>query len=192
MLFKITSLRQEEESRIANVQREFALENVGEVQERLVKAAVLRDLDNGIVKSRLAVQGVLPVALTRGEQLLWLFKGVTFFQLRTKTHYVGRSHGVSLRVMRGVYYRIGSSRGKPVTTEQLTEVDTGLLLVTQKKVSFKGTARSTSIPTAKILSVDASSDGIAVMQDAANAKPKVFKLDDPWFATNLILKTAAL
>jgi hypothetical protein len=71
-------------------------------------------------------------------------------------------------------------------------VDTGLLLVTQKKVYFKGPARNTSIPTDKILSVDAYSDGIAIMQDAANAKPKVFKLDDPWFATNLILKTAAL
>jgi hypothetical protein len=99
-------LTEEEESRIEDVRREFDFtpEESRTARHRLVKAKVLRDLDNGIVRNRLGGAGIpLPVILKRGEELLWVFNDVTFFQHRKKTHYIGRSHGVSLRVMRGVY-----------------------------------------------------------------------------------------
>jgi hypothetical protein len=195
-------LTHEEEQRIRGLATELAItqEVAPKLDDKIFKAALLRDLvalhGTGTLSS--VAQGVteqvrhLGLNLKRGEYVVWFFGGVTFLQFRTKTHYVGRSHGVSLRVMKGVYYRVGASRGEPVTSENLTQVDIGMLVVTQRTAYFKGPMRTVSIPTAKILSVDAYSDGISITRDAVNAKPQFFKLDDPWFAANLILKVAAL
>jgi hypothetical protein len=42
------------------------------------------------------------------------------------------------------------------------------------------------------VSVQGYEDGIALTREAANPKPLIFELDDPWFASNLILELGAL
>jgi hypothetical protein len=54
---------------------------------------------------------------------------------RTSTHYEGRSSGVSFRIIRGVYYRIGQSRGTPVKTKT-QEYENGVLYITDRRVIF--------------------------------------------------------
>ncbi len=157
---------------------------------KLVKAAVIRDLCEGKVPSRLQIDGQLPLVLQKGEQVIWVFKDAKYYESRTRTHYVGGSHGVSLRVMKGVYYRVGAFRGDPVQTTALVHVDTGLLVVTNKHLTFIGPQKSVRLKHEKIISCIPYSDGIGICRDAATAKPQIFVTDDGWFTYNVIVNAA--
>ena len=52
---------------------------------------------------RVNVTGDLPLNLGRDEKIIYVFADTTYFTMRSKTQYVGGSHGVSFRVMKGVY-----------------------------------------------------------------------------------------
>ena len=48
--------------------------------------------------------------------MLWLFRDVTLQMQKVRRETVGRTRGVSVRVCKGVYYRTGGFRGRPVET----------------------------------------------------------------------------
>ena len=122
--------------------------------------------------------------------MIWVFKGTKYYESRTRTHYVGGSHGMSFRVMKGVYYRVGAFRGDPVQTTALVHVDTGLLVVTNKHLTFIGPQKSARLKHEKIISHTPYADGIGVCRDAATAKPQIFVTDDGWFTYNVIVNAA--
>jgi len=153
---------------------------------KVVKGAVIRDLLNGVVPQRVKVSGGLPFNFTASEQLVWLFNGVKYLEDKTRRQYVGGYSGVSVRVMKGVYYRTGGFRGNPVETVERTHVDTGTLAVTTKHIYFAGPAKSFRIRHDKIVSFTPYSDGVAIQRDAQTAKPQVFITGDGWFTHNLL------
>lgn len=185
-------LSKEEETKLVLWQREFALTQaeLGESFTRVVKAGILRDVDAGIINPRLDVEG-LSINLLRGEVVLWLFDGVELHEIKSRTSYVGGSHGVSIRIVKGFYYRVGAFRGERVQTQNLVLQDIGSLIITNRNVYFSGDKKSMRIRLKKIVSVQGYSDGIAITRESVNPKPLTFKLDDPWFASNLILRLGA-
>jgi hypothetical protein len=179
-----------EEDRIAQLSRTFGLgaNELGDGGRRLVKAAILRDIDEGRTPERVTINGAAPFLLGKGESIVWKFDAVTYSQLATKTQYVGGSQGVSVRLMRGVYYRVGAFKGERVETKQLKQQGIGSLWLTTDAVYFVSDIGVTKIALSKIIAVQAYSDGIAVSRSTAGAKPQVFQLDDPEFAANLIVR----
>lgn len=159
-----------------------------DIQHRYVKAHILRDIDDGRVPNRVVVEGSSAPNLERNESVVWAFNPAKYLVTRSRTHYVGGSHGVSVRLMKGVYYRVGASKSQPVRTSYLSEEGTGCLFITNRNVIFVGPGRGVKLPFRKILSVQLYSDGIEVLRDGANAKPAVFTIDDPPFAANLIAR----
>jgi hypothetical protein len=109
----------------------------------VVKIAVIRDVLNGIIPSKLEVDGNLPINLHKSEQLVWVFYGTEFLEDKTHRQYVGESSGVSIRIMRGVYYRTGAFKGEAVNRTERIHVDTGLLAITNKHIYFSGEAKGT-------------------------------------------------
>ena len=99
---------------------------------------------------------------------------------------VGVSHGVSVRLVKGVYYRVGAFKGRPVVRQERVSLGMGTLYVTTKHIYFSGPQKSLRIPYSKIVSYEQYSDGIGLMRDAATAKPQVFVTNDGWLAFNLI------
>ena len=95
---------------------------------------------------------------------------------------------MSVRVARGVYLRSSAFKGEPVRTEYLSEEGTGLLAVTNRAVYFYSPAKSFKIIPKKIIAVEAFSDGISITPDGASPKPRFVKVDDPWFAANVITR----
>ena len=158
---------------------------------KVAQANILRSLDAGQLPTNVKL-GDVPILFQKGEQPIWLFNGVTLSRFRTRTSYVGGSQGVSLRVMRGVYYRVGSSRGERVQTSELTEIGRGAVILTTRNLYFVSSAAPARYQLAKIVSVEPFADGFSVTRDGANAKPEFFAMSEPWFAVNAILKTAAL
>lgn len=154
---------------------------------RLVYGCALRDvLDKGTT-SRAVITFQLPFNLQKNESLVWCFRNVPFYEEKIYKSYVGQSHGMSFRVMRGVYYRVGSSRGYPVETSRTEQIDTGVLGVTTQHIYFAGQKKSFRIPYKKIVSFTPYSDGIGICKDTANAKPQTFITGEGWFVYNLVM-----
>ncbi len=187
-------LSQEEESTLGDFIKRYDLEkaklNTNESYLRLVKAGVLRDLLEGKIPNRVALDGQLPINFQKSEQIIWVFQDVEYLQPRTRTTYEGRSSGVSFRVMKGVYYRVGQFKGNPVQTTQIVTVDKGILVATNKNLYFVGGAKSLRVPFNKIVTFQPYSDAIAISRDRV-IKPDIFKTGDGWFTYNLISSVAS-
>lgn len=184
-------LVKEEESRLAQFANGFKLEmNDLPDYDRLIKSAALTDLVNGRLPNRFHIPDGIPVNLQRGETIVWTCQNTAYLEDRTKRQYVGGSQGVSMRVMSGVYYRVGAFKGHSIERTERVHVDDGLLVVTDKNIYFAGPKKSLRIPYSKIVSFEPFTDGIGLHRDAATAKPQIFVTGDGWFCYNLVANLA--
>ncbi|HMT20140.1 MAG TPA: hypothetical protein PKE20_02655 [Promineifilum sp.] len=158
---------------------------------RLVKAGILRDLLEGNFPERIVIDGSLPINLQKSEKIIWVFQDVDYLQPRTRTTYEGRSSGVSIRVMKGIYYRTGQFKGNPVQTTQIVPVDTGILAVTNKHLYFVGSTKTQRIPFSKIIAYQPYSDAISISREGV-LKQDIFRTNDGWFTYNLISNLASI
>ena len=181
----------EEESKLTSFAERFSLSQEDldgrGIYTRMVKAGVIRDLTEGKVPQRIKIDGQLPFNLQKTENLIWVFPTVSYYEDKARRHYVGGMQGVSIRVMKGVYYRVGAFRGHPVETTEKVHIGDGLLGVTNKHLYFVGGLKSLRIKFEKIVSYIPFDDGIGIHRDAASAKPQVFVTGDGWFTYNLIM-----
>ena len=76
----------------------------------------------------------MPFNFQKSETLVWLFNNVVYLEDKTRTQYVGRSSGVSIRIAKGVYYRVGAFQGQPISRTERIHVDTGAMAVTSKHI----------------------------------------------------------
>jgi hypothetical protein len=159
---------------------------------RLVKAGVIREVLEGKIPQRLRVEGNIPFNLQKNEQIVWIFKDAKYYEQRTSTRYQGSYSGVSMRVMKGVYFRTGGFRGNPVQTSSIVHADTGLLGLTNKHVYFAGPRKAFRIAYNKIVAFTPYNDGLGIQRDAQSAKPQIFVVDDGWFIHNLAVNLSEL
>lgn len=186
----------DEEARLVACQERFdlsqeTLDRNGKYM-KVGKAAVLRRVMEGNVPENVAIEGGIPVNFQRGEKPVWVFNRCQYLEDIVRRQIVGRSQGMSFRVMSGVYYRVGGFKGEPVMTTERKNLGAGMLVVTEKNLYFVGPGKTTRIPYAKVVSFTPYSDAVGVMRDAATAKPQFFVVDDPWFAFNLITNLAQI
>ncbi len=158
----------------------------------MVKSAVIRELAEGIVPDRMRGSVQHPFNLMKSEKLVWLFGGVDYIETTTRRERRGTSHGVSIRVARGLYYRPSTFRSRVHEWEENVHADTGLLGVTTKHLYFHGPKKRFRVRLDKIVSFEPYSDGIGIMRDAQTAKPQVFSVGDGWFIYNLVTNISSL
>ena len=158
---------------------------------QIAKAAVLRDVLEGIVPERVKVEGI-GVNLQKSEKIVWVFQGTEYQTLKAYTSYSGVSHGLSIRVMKGVYYRPSVFKSTPSEHSQVVSGGKGPLVLTNKNLYFLGQLKAIRIPYGKVVAFQPYSDGIGLQRDAASAKPEVFKTGDGWFTYNLVTNLAKL
>ena len=151
--------------------------------EKLAQAAILKDVQRGTVP---ASPLPVPIILGRNESALWIYGNVTYYQEKVEKEFVGRHGGFSFKIMKGVYYRTGQSRGKPIEHSYMDKVGVGQLIITNQNIIFYSQAKSVKIPFKKIVGLVPYSDGIEVQKDGATAKRIVFQGFDCWFIMNLL------
>lgn len=183
-------LTAEEDIRISELRDAFGLSvpQLGASGGRLVKSEILRDLDAGRIPERVRVEGGVPINFARGEIVIWIFNGVEYHAIKSRTQYVGGSQGVSVRLMKGVYYRVGASRGESIKTNELALEASGDLVLSSQNVYFVSPVKVIKFPVRKIVGLQVFSDAVQITRDGVSAKPQFFKLDDPWFAANAIAR----
>jgi hypothetical protein len=185
-----------EEHRLAEFRERFTLsqselDRSGSLT-RVAQAGVLRDVLNGVLPKRMAFEEPLPINLQKDEQVVWAFSGSRYLEDKTHRQYVGGSQGISIRVMKGVYYRTSAFKGHAVEYTERVHVDTGLVAVTNKNLYFVGPKKSVRLSYAKIVSFEPFDNGIGVMRDAATAKAQIFVTGDGWFTYNLVTNLARM
>ena len=162
------------------------------VQTTLVQAAVIRDVASGVVPQRQNITGRVPFNLMKSEQLVWVMDGVDYLEVVTRRERRGSSHGLSIRVARGVYYRPGTFRSRNVEWEETVHQDTGLLGFTTKHIYFSGSKKKFRVRYDRIVDFEPFSDGFGIMREAQTAKPQSFRTGDGWFAFNLATNLAQM
>ena len=158
----------------------------------LNQAAVIRDVAEGIVPQRQNLAERPPFNLMKSETLVWVMGGVDYLEVVTRRERRGTSHGLSIRVARGLYYRPGTFRSRSVEWEETVHQDTGLLGFTTKHLYFSGPKKKFRVRYDKIVDFEPFSDGFGIMRDAQTAKPQAFRTGDGWFAYNLATNLAQI
>ena len=194
-------LTTESEEALAEFLTYFDLEAMTEFEESselrmFIQATTLRrSLDGDFLDLHAAAREhdhQIPFNLLKSETLVLLGQGAHYSTVETRREFRGSSHGLSIRLARGLYYRPSSFAGRSVTSEQMTHVDTGMLGITTKHLYFHGPAKRFRVRYDKIVSFEPYSDGLGFMRDNLRAKPETFTVgeDDGWFLYNLVTNLA--
>ncbi|MDR1997142.1 MAG: hypothetical protein LBQ83_02315 [Candidatus Margulisbacteria bacterium] len=133
-------------------------------QETLDKYRLFWQIENGnlpIVK--------VDIALQRNEQCHFSVDA-EWHEQRTVTQRINYS-GVVMRakIMKGVYYKIGSVSPQRVTEDVWRNIDSGKIYLTNKRIVFMGGRGNKTIPFKKILDFDVYSDGIQIQKDTGKS-----------------------
>lgn len=159
----------------------------------MAKASVLRKITSGHLPEEHEIpEFTMPLHFNfqKSEQMIWAFSNVDYYKEVKRKRYVGGSQGFSVRVARGVYYRAGAFKGRPVTEKNMEYQDRGIVVLTTKHLYFGSYENMFRIRYNKIVAFTPYEDGIGVMKDTQSAKPLVFKNGDGWFIYNLITNLA--
>ena len=131
----------------------------------------------------------VPILLQRGE--ICHFSGVAaHHEIKTLTKRINYSGPTaSIKIMKGVRWRVGSISVQRVTTDVMTQLDTGNLYITSKRVLFDGTKKNVSIPLGKITNFTVFKDGLQVEKEAG--KDPYFIGASDWELAGACLDSAA-
>ena len=151
---------------------------------------MIRDVTQGIVPQRQRVNGAVPFNLMKSEQLVCVIQDVEYLETVMHRERRGTSHGVSIRVARGLHFRPGNFRSRPIGWEEMVHADTGMLGLTTKHIYSAGRRKRFRVRYDKIVAFEPFSDGSGIMRDAQTAKPQTFRTGDGWFAYNLVTNLA--
>jgi hypothetical protein len=114
----------------------------------------------------------VPISLQRGEVCHYACPA-SWYELRTRTVRVDYSgFSASVRIAKGLRYRVGSYAPRRVTTEQLTHVDDGTVYFTSKRILFDGAKANKAVPLRSVIAILPMSDGI-VIEKATGRSPHI-------------------
>lgn len=122
----------------------------------------------------------------KNETILWAYTGISFYHEKITHEWVGRNHGMSFRIIKGVYYHIGHSKGHSVEHSSMKLKGTGSLFLTNKELILYFQTNGMKTPFNKIVSITQYSDGIEVHKDKANVKRMTIQEFVHWFIMNLL------
>ena len=179
-----------EERAVGEFQRFFKLNeralNSNGLLTQVAEAAVLREVMEGNIPDPPDLGARPPFNLMKSEDLVWVVEDAGYYKTKTVREFRGSSHGVSIRVAKGLYYRPSAFRGRSVSREETVHADNGMLGVTTKHIYFHGPRERFRVRYDRIVSFEPFSDGIGIMRDNQRAKPETFTVGDGWFIYNLV------
>lgn len=154
---------------------------------KIVKSMIIRDILLGDeIQNRVKIPNQLPFILENDEKIIWVFEDVELLELKLKTKIVGGSQGVSVRVAKGLYYKVGAFKGEPIKTEEIKNTATGILLLTNKSIFYGSVNKTFKVKYSQIISIPTFDTAIGIQQSRVNSKPLYFRNVDVWFVYNVI------
>jgi hypothetical protein len=110
--------------------------------------------------------------LAKDETAFWQEPGSIYEERVVASGYQGGSTGVSIRVAKGVSFRVGSHRGQLVKQTADVAVSAGSLVITNQRLIFIGDRKSFSAKWDKIVSLEPAIDGLR-FSESNRQKPRL-------------------
>jgi hypothetical protein len=85
-------------------------------------------------------------------------------KVSTRISYGGPS--ARIKIMKGIYYRVGSASIRSESKDVLTKIDSGSLYITNKRLLFVGSKQNKPIKLSQIIDFEIYSDGIEIVKDS--------------------------
>jgi AraC-like DNA-binding protein len=144
-------------------------------QKAFNKFYILSLVENGILPD--VKNHDIDIIFKKGEILHWGCPSalVKLKRVTTRVNYAGPV--VSVRIMKGVRYRVGSVRASRETKEVLSTEDTGAFWITNQRVGFRGTRKNIAIPLDKVAFFEITASGLVISKEGRE-NPYIVSLED--------------
>ncbi len=179
-----------EEERIKEIKDALGsgIADMADLDEKLIKVSILRELKAGQLPDRVTVLGPMPIELRQHETVVWLFNNVVSFRMRAPATPTPPQTGIGFPATdKDLYCGIRAFAGDPLPMDELVEEATGDLMLTNRNIYFIFGDGQRRIPVTKITALQPRADGIQITCEEPQGRSRTFKLDDPWLAANLIV-----
>lgn len=159
-------------------------QELGKIQEflQVSPAEISSDLRAKISRSRILYQiqtGNLPpinvpnLILIKNEKAYWSEPSGLAEVKVVGRRYEGGSQGVSIRVMKGVSFRVGGHAGRVVSDSEEVIVDNGDLVITNQRLVFCGGQKSFASKLDKIIDIQPSLNGLVYSETNRQKRRKL-------------------
>lgn len=117
------------------------------------------------------------ITLQKGEEAHFA-TSARWAELRTKTVRVTYSGPTaSIRIMKGVRWRVGTINLHRITEDQVTVLDTGMFYITNKRVIFVGRKKNATVRLSTLLGIEVFRDGIQLKKPTGRSPYLLFDGD---------------
>lgn len=163
----------EEERELNKLQAYFQIsdDSISQPKQQLARFRLLAEIQEG----NLPTAQVVNVIFQKGEQAHWAEAGNILEERVVGRRYQGGSNGVSIRIAKGVSYRVGAHRGNIVTDKAVVPVSSGELILTNKRTIFRGDKKSFVLSIPKLLDVSFFTNGVKLTDDKGKPRTVMFK-----------------
>lgn len=172
-----TQVTSAEEQELIGIQKYLGLADsqIGPTKKELARLRLLNEIQMGNMPS---IPSVANLVLQKGEKIYW-FESATLAEEKViKRNYRGGSSGVSFRIMKGVSYRVGSSRGHIESTTGIVAVSEGDVLISNKRLIFRGDKKSFASKLENILDIQLFTNGVHFSENN-KSKPRLIQFSHP-------------
>lgn len=128
------------------------------VQKENDENQFLTSLQNG--KITITSNDTSPVILKKNESLSIVMHNITLQEPRAVRQTHAAYGGPTIRVAKGVSFRLGGASARSESHEEIRAIDCGSLILTTNRLIFIGSKRTTNIDLRKIMAIEAYTDGI--------------------------------
>jgi hypothetical protein len=170
---KLTRQDEEELKKIQELLKIPDSEIVGS-KRTLLRLRLLTEIQDG----HLPVQSAPGLGLQKNEVAHWSEPAGLIEERVVSKGYVGGSQGFSFRVMKGVTYRVGVSKGHLVTDTAQLKVSRGPFVVTSQRAVFQGNSKAFAFRLDKLLDVHMFADGVRLT--GPNGVPHTLEFDSTY------------
>lgn len=168
-------ITKDEEQELEKIQNYLRINDseIKKTKKELYRLRLLSQIQEG----NIPVIMVNNIILQKGEKVYWVEPGELLEEKVINRKYKGGSKGVSFRVMKGVHYRIGGTKGHVIIEKGIVNVSDGKFVITNKRLIFRGVIKSFATKFEKIINFDLYEDGINIFE-INKAKSRIVKFKD--------------
>lgn len=188
LAYKDGIISEDEEQKITEVLAHYGMKASDlprYTHEMLIKGLIIRDLLEGKCSDRIVVPNNT-FNLMKSEKMIFAFGGMPISEIKTVSEYQAGSQGFSFRVMKGVYYHAGGTKGKRIEKKVVKSLGYSDVVITNKHVYFQANGDAMRIKHDKIVSIIPDSEGVTVFRDGARQNPLCFQTSEAWFLANVM------
>ncbi len=154
---------------------------LGVAKRQAEREQLLQTIADGGIDLLPTIEDV-PLVLKGKDRCIMALDNVQLYESRMVREYVGGSRGVSVRIMKGVNYRVGGFSGHSESHPELRQIDVGKLYITTKRFAYSGSISNTriDIPISNIESLTVYSDAIEIGRKGKQRKEFYTGIDGPY------------